>query len=55
MNNADIQYQKLIKILHGIDERLIKIEGAMVGRTEAKDAPVNIVIKPLKKVNAASR
>jgi hypothetical protein len=45
MNNADIQYHKLLKVLQGIDKRLIKIEAAMV-----KEAPKKIQMPA--KVNA---
>ena len=54
MTNADIQYQKVVRLLQGMDKRLIRIEETLHGGAkQAKDRPVDIVIKTPKKVNAA--
>ena len=46
MTNADIQYQKVIRLLQGMDKRLIKIEETLLNRPPKK------ILTPTK-VNAA--
>jgi len=51
MNNADIQYQKVVRLLQGMDKRLIKIEEALLTDEEIARPPKTIKLP--KKVNAA--